>query len=229
MDDMNELRARVRAQYGDGTDLPRTADERVSRKSGKKRTGPAESLRQQKRQRTGGTFQADIDDTHEGMAARGEGAVYRHHVPTKRVSAQKIVITGGALCDYSGHVNIASRGQGALRVPVVFDAKVLGEEHANYKHDRAQLHQLLQLRVAHQNGALAFLMVRADRIGRVFLIPFGTYGERLIRGEGVQLFTRLSPSKDEWSPLVPDVGYTPGKGWLYRSAVVALMTPETRT
>lgn len=233
---IDELRARVHAQYGDGSDLARTAEERaLSAKSRKKRTPEREAAiaaAASKRTKTGKSFEEDLDDTHEGMFNRGEGLILKHHPPTKYAGKKgfRVLIRGGANCDYSGHVNVMKSFAGVpLTRSVVFDAKVLGAEHATYTHDKALVHQLLHLRRAHEAGALAFLLVRADAIGRVFVVSFANHGEEMIRGRGVTLFeqrrngwateTRLGrteriPRFDAFL-LLPACEYTPGKGWLW--------------
>lgn len=192
----------------------------------KRRSAEQNSAAGAKRAKVGASFEEQLEDTHDGMLQRGEGRIYRHHPPTRHAGpgGMRRLIAGGAEVDFSGHVNLE------LALPVAFDAKVLGEAHATYRHDPKLMHQLDSLRRARDAGAAAFLLVRADALERVFLVSFDEYGEQLRRGDGVTLYRQ---ERDGWSEearlgkmtrvprykastLLPAVTYTIGRGWLWR-------------
>lgn len=246
-DDMDTLRERVRKQYGDGSDLPApitsvqidrgrrsgktkaAADALERSRNGKTKAGNAAAAA--KRVGTGLKFESELDDTHNGMLQRGLGYIIPHYPPTQQIGAGKRILKkGGGPCDYSGHVNAGKFPRLlSVQIPVVFDAKVLGDGHATYKHDVAQQHQLHQLKNAASAGAAAFLLVRADSIGRVFLIGWHEHGAQLLRGDGVRLFEKIRAGWETETRLgrstqvpaytvqacLPCVDYTPGRGWLW--------------
>jgi hypothetical protein len=200
----------------------------------------ARSARSRKRALTGAQFEAELNDTHAGMLARGEALILPHYPPTVHVGKRLVYRKGGGPCDYSGHVNLMTgigrsgarpvpHSAGGKQVPVVFDAKVLSAGHATYVHDHERVAQLFHLRNALDTGAAAFLLVRADTVSRVFLISARRHLDTLLTGGGVTLFEqhrrgstpviRLGRTKlvqqFETEFLFPNVPYTLGKGWLW--------------
>lgn len=186
-----------------------------------------------KRAKTGAKFEAQLDDTHEGFIRDGFGVVLPHYPPTVKIPQHSgppklIYRTGGGPCDYSGHVNMITadrsvdwklakffieyRPLNGWQVPVVFDAKVLGEKHLSYRHDPKRIAQVKHLENAQRGGALAFLLIRADDVGRVFCVSYRNHADELLRSKPITLFERTGR---ECFPLLPSIGYTPGKGWLW--------------
>jgi hypothetical protein len=205
------------------------------------KTRDANRIAGSRRQKTGKKFEADIDDTHEGFARDGFGYMMPHYPPTNIIPKpggppKLIYRKGGGPCDYSGHVNArwttpadftlvssadVDAGRG-VRVPVVFDAKVLNAEKISYTHDPEHIAQLYHLQNAAKNGALAFLLVRADMMGRCFAIRFDKHADTLLARRPIRLFER---ENRECFPLLPSVGYVLGKGWLWPKMIPALSQP----
>lgn len=192
------------------------------------RTAAQESAAQSKRAKTGAKFEAELDETHEWLRAQSFGYIMLHYPPTIKIgSANGVRIVyrkGGGPCDYSGHVNIRSARRrvdwkleradvaDVVRLPVVFDAKTLTAGRASYTHSAEQIAQVKYLENAHGGGALAFLLVRCDTLGRVFGVSYANHADELLRSKPIRLYETV---KGERFPLLPSIGFTPGKGWLW--------------
>lgn len=215
--------------------LPTEDRPTTSPKTGEKATptrARSEAAIGQKRARTGKAFEAQLDDTHRGMLERREGYIIPHYPPTIQVGRWRTFKKGGGPCDYSGHVNREGEiARTVDRIPVVFDAKVVGLEHASYVHDPSKMHQLDHLSDASSAGATAFLLVYAEQIERVFVIGWREHGPQLLNRQGVTLYEttlrgevidrRLGRDRPvkvyDRTPLLPSIPYTPGRGWLWAS------------
>jgi hypothetical protein len=186
----------------------------------------------QKRARTGGAFQQQLRGTHENYLNRGWGLVLEQHPPFVRTK-DGWVPRGHGRCDYAGHVNISPKpvADGYTRriepagspapsgrpVPVYFDAKVLGQEHASYRHLQRDQHQLIDLKAALRAGGYAFLLVHAPQVERAFVIGIAEHFDELMRGRGITLWQNRawSEARDGWlfEPLLPSCEWSAAIGW----------------
>jgi hypothetical protein len=217
-------------------------EERPPEKIVRGRTPAQNAQAASKRAKTGAKFEAELDDTHEWLTKQGFGHVLPHYPPTNKIPQQngppKLVYRkGGGPCDYSGHVNMewfAHRascklakypGVDVVQRPVVFDAKTLGVKHASYRHNAEQIAQVKHLENAHAGGALAFLLVRADEVGRAFAIAYHLHADDLLHSRPITLFETIrTPNRtSEVFPLLPSCSYIPGKGWLWPSMLPWLL------
>lgn len=215
--DARELDAATRARLGLGGAV---GDEGISRQA------MGEHLQEQRRARdeqaiakqrvhTGKRFETALAMTHRQYEFLKWGKIWPHATPFVRVKGQWIPRAGGGPVDYTGHVHIARDGaviRGArLRapevrtIPVAFDAKVLGSDHATYHHEKKRQHQLHALRDASAAGVCAFLLVLAPQLdapaGRVFAIDVAAHFVDLLRPHGLKLFERSSPKAEPFLHL----------------------------
>lgn len=242
----DETRQRVREQYPDTLNADPVA-------AGKKVRGrtTADSARAGKNAQQGGAqFEAELNDTHDGFARDGTGYIMPHYPPVFGIPGKMAPRAGGGPCDYSGHVNMICADRSVdwklvrdtdaklprfARLPVVFDAKKIGVGHHSYTHPARKVAQIHHLKNAHQSGARAFLLVRADEVQRVFMIGYENHEIDLMRMRPITLFEskaatftdhRLGASVErsvrECFPLLPSISYTPGKGWLWPSLLAWL-------
>lgn len=190
--------------------------------------------RGQKRARTGAAFQQQLRGTHENYLNRRWGFVLEQHPPFVRTK-DGWTPRGHGHCDYAGHVNLIpwvhppghpnARAAGlsaeGAPVPVYFDAKVLGREHASYTHLQRDQHQLIGLRAALRGGGYAFLLVLAPQVERVFMIGIAEHFTELMRGSGVTLWEWQRPlpngalidSARVLFPLLPSCEWSAAIGW----------------
>jgi hypothetical protein len=216
-----ELRAKVRKQYGDGT------------------AGPS-ALNQF---RSGQSFQAELDTTHASLLTRRYGAIYRHAketvgAPPTRTNPQGTLRfkQGGNPVDYTGHLNyrpMQKRGPegglvttwqlcaptdpGCVRVPIAFDAKRESSRLVYNSREPEQKRQLIDLRDAAAAGAWAFLLVHVVAVGAAFIIHRPEYFQTLLAGHQVRLVDAQSRTK-----LLPSVPWANMEGWTYPQALPGL-------
>lgn len=207
-----ELREKVRQQYGDGTAKPAALNQFHS----------------------GQSFQAELDTTHSSLLTRRYGAIYRHAKetvgappsgPGKPGSLR--FKKGGNPVDYTGHLNYRwtpgyANGVGAgwvpctpsgpacIRVPIAFDAKRESTALTYHSREADQKRQLLDLRDAAAAGAWAFLLVHVVAVRAVFVIHRPEYFDTLLGGGSV----RLVESKSR-QHLLPSAQWANMDGWPY--------------
>lgn len=220
-----ELREKVRRQYGDGTASPGKLNQFHS----------------------GQSFQAELDTTHATLLTRRQAAIYRHAKETVGVPGSKDkpgslrFKAGGNPVDYTGHVNYRwtpgyANGVGAgwelcrpdapgcIRVPIAFDAKRESKHLAYTSREAEQKRQLMDLRDAAAAGAWAFLLVHCVAVRAAFIIHRPEYFQTLISGHQV----RLVDSKSR-THLLPSVTWANMDGWQYAKALPALFDLKRTT
>jgi hypothetical protein len=189
-----------------------------------------------KRGKTGRDFEAELDMTHRAYEFAHFGKIWPHSPPFVFARKKWIPRAGGGPVDRTGHVCLEIVGGLAWRgcsifdetkqrrvVPVAFDVKVLGLEHATYQHEKPRQHQLHQLREAAQAGQGAFLLVQAPKVNRVFMIPIQNHMSDLLSGHGVQLYETRRPERRTKGgaviesaviePLLPSIERSHPFGW----------------
>lgn len=177
------------------------------------------SLAAKRRQASGRRFEEALEHMHASYQARKLGKMVPHYPRTVQTPRGRVFAKGGAPVDYSGVIFVPDAG----RYAVAFDAKVMDETHAYYRHPPAQQHQILQLLDFFHAGALAFLLFEERDYGRVLLL----YGEKaltlLLQGKPV----RLRRDGDDGDPIWPVTERRLFVNYDWRMALPTLLTnPE---